>query len=95
MIFKLYQKQGSLQQNKRIFVPGKEHLYRRLSIRECARIQTFPDDFIFHYEKVAAGYKMIGNAVPVNLAKFLAKSIKEQIANKSVAINKKEKVEVL
>jgi len=68
-----------IEQNKRVFVPGKEHLYRRLSIRECARIQTFPDNFIFHYNKVAAGYKMIGNAVPVNLAKFLAESIKTQI----------------
>jgi DNA (cytosine-5)-methyltransferase 1 len=68
-----------IEKNKRIFVPGKEHLYRRLSVRECARIQTFPNDFIFHYKKVAAGYKMIGNAVPVNLAKFLAKSIMQQI----------------
>jgi DNA (cytosine-5)-methyltransferase 1 len=65
--------------NKRIFVPGQEDLYRRLSVRECARIQTFPDDFIFHYKKIAAGYKMIGNAVPVNLANFLAKNIKSQI----------------
>jgi len=73
-----------IEQNKRIFVPGKEHLYRRLSIRECARIQTFPDNFIFHYDKVAAGYKMIGNAVPVNLAKFLAESIKLQIETRTV-----------
>lgn len=68
-----------IEKNKRIFYPGKEHLYRRLSVRECARIQTFPDDFIFYYKKIAAGYKMIGNAVPVNLAKFLAVSIMEQI----------------
>ena len=68
-----------IEQNKRVFVPGKEHLYRRLSVRECARVQTFPNDFIFHYNKVAAGYKMIGNAVPVNLAKFLANSIMKQI----------------
>lgn len=68
--------------NKRIFVPGKEDLYRRLSVRECARIQTFPDNFIFHYNKVAAGYKMIGNAVPVNLAKFLAENIRLQIEQK-------------
>lgn len=72
-----------ISQNDRIFVPGKEHLYRRLSVRECARIQTFPDDFIFHYKKIAEGYKMIGNAVPVNLAKFLAESIKKQIENNS------------
>ncbi len=68
-----------IEQNIRVFVPGKEHLYRRLSVRECARIQTFPDDFIFHYTSVVAGYKMIGNAVPVNLAKFLAESIMQQI----------------
>ena len=68
-----------VEKNKRVFVPGKEHLYRRLSVRECARIQTFPNNFIFHYKKISAGYKMIGNAVPVNLASFLAKSIKKQI----------------
>jgi len=62
-------------QNKRIFVPGKENLYRRLSVRECARIQTFPDDFIFKYQDIANGYKMIGNAVAVNFASHLAKKI--------------------
>ncbi|MBU1885696.1 DNA cytosine methyltransferase [Patescibacteria group bacterium] len=64
-----------IKQNKRIFVPGKKHLYRRLSVRECARIQTFPDNFIFKYIDVADGYKMIGNAVPVNFAFYLAKKI--------------------
>lgn len=68
-----------IEQNVRVFVPGKEHLYRRLSVRECARVQTFPDNFIFHYDNISAGYKMIGNAVPVNLAHFLAESIKEQL----------------
>ena len=72
--------------NIRVFVPGKEHLYRRLSVRECARIQTFPNDFIVHYKKIAAGYKMIGNAVPVNLAKFLANSILQQIKEKEISI---------
>ena len=65
-----------VEKNKRIFVPGKEKLYRRLSVRECARIQTFPDDFIFDYENIADGYKMIGNAVPVRFAEILAKKIK-------------------
>ncbi|HEY4504127.1 MAG TPA: DNA cytosine methyltransferase [Candidatus Paceibacterota bacterium] len=64
-----------IEQNKRIFVPGKENLYRRLSVRECARIQTFPDNFIFHYKDVADGYKMIGNAVPVQFAYSIAKKI--------------------
>ena len=63
--------------NKQIFVPGKEHLYRRMSVREVARLQTFPDTFKFIYEKVDYGYKMIGNAVPVNLAYHVAKSIIE------------------
>jgi len=64
-----------IEQNKRIFMPGKEHLYRRLSVRECARVQTFPDNFIFKYNKIADGYKMVGNAVPVNLAYHIAKKI--------------------
>lgn len=64
-----------VEQNKRIFVPGKEDLYRRLTVRECARIQTFPDDFLFKYQKVADGYKMVGNAVPVEFAKQLASVI--------------------
>lgn len=64
-----------ISQNERIFVPGKEDLYRRLSVRECARIQTFPDDYIFKYLDVADGYKMIGNAVPVNFAHHIAKKI--------------------
>lgn len=64
-----------IEQNVREFVKGKEHLYRRLSIRECARIQTFPDSFEFHYSSVVAGYKMIGNAVPVRMGKVLAEKI--------------------
>ena len=66
-----------IDENKRIFVKGKEHLYRRLSVREAARIQTFPDDFILIYKNITAGYKMIGNAVPVNLAYIVAESIKK------------------
>ncbi|QQV02849.1 MULTISPECIES: DNA cytosine methyltransferase [Chryseobacterium] len=73
-----------IEQNIRVFVPGQEHLYRRLSVRECARIQTFPDDFIFYYDNISAGYKMIGNAVPVNLAYFLANTIKQQILKNEI-----------
>lgn len=68
-----------IEQNKREFVKGKEHLYRRLSLRECARIQTFPDDFIFKYSSVADGYKMVGNAVPVNMAYALASKIMQDL----------------
>lgn len=65
--------------NKRIFIPGEEDLYRRLSVRECARIQSFPDDFVFCYRNIVAGYKMIGNAVPVELARQLAVVIREDM----------------
>ncbi len=64
-----------VEKNKNIFVEGKEHLYRRLSVRECARVQGFPDDFVFYYERLNDAYKMIGNAVPVNLAYEMAKAI--------------------
>ena len=65
--------------DKRVFVPGKEHLYRRLSVRECARIQTFPDTFIFKYRDITDGYKMIGNAVPVEFGKNIALKIMQDL----------------
>lgn len=61
------------------FVEGQEHLYRRMTVREIARVQGFPDDFHFIYESVDDGYKMIGNAVPVNLAYEIAVAIKKQL----------------
>lgn len=63
----------------RVFTPGSEHLYRRLTIRECARIQTFPDDFIFKYSSLDTGYKMIGNSVPVNLSHAIASIIYKDV----------------
>lgn len=47
---------------------------RPLSVREYARIQQFPDDWIFT-GTVAAKYKQIGNAVPVGLAKAIGQAI--------------------
>ena len=68
-----------VEKNKREFVKGKEYLYRRLTVRECARIQTFPDNFQFYYTDVADGYKMVGNAVPVRLANVVANAIKNSL----------------
>jgi len=68
-----------IEQNKRGFVKGKEELYRRLSVRECARIQTFPDSFKFYYKDLSNAYKMIGNAVPVRLAYAMAEAIKQTL----------------
>lgn len=58
---------------------------RRLTLRECARIQTFPDDFDFvipaksgrkKFElSPSQGYKLVGNAVPPLLAYHIAKKI--------------------
>jgi DNA (cytosine-5)-methyltransferase 1 len=53
---------------------------RRLTVRECARIQTFPDDFNFVIPgKLSAsdGYRAIGNAVPPLLAWRLADRLDE------------------
>lgn len=57
------------------FDEEKLHKYRRLTVRECARIQTFPDSHVFLYNKIRNGYKMVGNAVPVEMAKAFAKKI--------------------
>lgn len=61
------------------FKDGENSKHRRLSVRECAEIQTFPPSFIFYYNNVAKGYKMVGNAVPVKLAETLASQIKEDL----------------
>jgi DNA (cytosine-5)-methyltransferase 1 len=75
-----------VEKDVREFVNGRIEEYRRLTVRECAAIQTFPDNFVFHYDALQAGYKMVGNAVPVNLAFALAK----QIARDLHAVNYKK-----
>ncbi len=49
-----------------------------MSVRECAIIQTFPDDFVFH-GSLGNMYKQIGNAVPVLLAERIAEVIKSEL----------------
>lgn len=80
--------------SQRIFAKGYEHLYRRLSVRECARIQTFPDNFRFVYSDVKDGYKMVGNAVPPRLAWFLAVQMKKAFADEmdTTILDKKETI---
>lgn len=59
---------------------------RRLTVRECARIQTFPDDYQFILKKTeynksvsaSDAYKIIGNAVPCVLAYSIAKNLEEK-----------------
>lgn len=64
--------------------------YRRLSVRECARIQTFPDYFVFDYDYVNNGYKMVGNAVPVNLASAIAQIIYQDLSTQTASIRGKK-----
>ncbi|NDJ17726.1 DNA cytosine methyltransferase [Myxacorys almedinensis] len=68
-----------VERDKFMFDPDSLHPYRRLSIRECARIQTFPDDIIFYYNDLADAYKMIGNAVPVKFGYALAQAINDDL----------------
>ena len=58
------------------------NLKRRLSVRECGILQTFPDDFIFEGSTFRSMHKQIGNAVPVLLAEKVAKEIKKMIVSK-------------
>jgi len=48
--------------------------WRRLTVREAARLQTFPDDFKFFGSK-SSSYKQVGNAVPPILAWYMAKAL--------------------
>lgn len=60
---------------------NKGFIQRRLTVRECARIQTFPDDYEFVIKNLLSAsnsYKLIGNAVPCVLAYNIAQNIKKK-----------------
>jgi DNA (cytosine-5)-methyltransferase 1 len=67
-------------------VPGGENTivlpsgeFRYLSVRESARLQTFPDDFKFHGSWTET-MRQLGNAVPVTLARTIATSVRQHLA---------------
>lgn len=72
-------KMVQLARDKFTFAQGYEHLYRRLTVRECARLQCFPDSFKFAYKNINDAYKMIGNAVPVKLSCAIAQVIRDAL----------------
>ena len=70
------------------YVHYNERMPRTLSVRECARLQTFPDHFHFLGKRTSGGirrrvevpqYTQVGNAVPPILAKELGKIIIDMI----------------
>ena len=67
-----------------LYKDGMRHIHpdpkqaRSITVREAARLQTFADDFEF-LGPMMAQYKMIGNAVPSDFAKIIAKAIHELI----------------
>jgi DNA (cytosine-5)-methyltransferase 1 len=66
-------------------VPGGENTVvfpdgrvRYLTVRESARLQTFPDEFVFHGAWTEA-MRQLGNAVPVHLGAVIAKGIRQKL----------------
>lgn len=61
---------------------GRSHLHpfeaRTISVRECARLQTFPDDFEF-FGSIGRQFTLVGNAVPPLLGEILARQIRRDI----------------
>jgi DNA (cytosine-5)-methyltransferase 1 len=53
---------------------------RTISIREAARLQGFPDRFIFHGDR-SSQYDQVGNAVPVQLAEAIAREVQRCLEN--------------
>jgi DNA (cytosine-5)-methyltransferase 1 len=61
---------------------------RRMSIREIARIQSFPDDFVFPYTSITGAYKVIGNAVPPIFAWVIAQALGKHLNRHAKKIHK-------
>lgn len=74
----------TIRANSRSRVQFHYLLPRRLTVRECARIQTFPDTFVFP-DEATPSVRQIGNAVPPMLAHILATSVAQFMAKQKSA----------
>ena len=72
-----------------LYKDGLRHIHpdskqaRSITVREAARLQTFPDDYIFYGSNVVT-FKMIGNAVPPLFAKKVALALSELLEDSAV-----------
>ncbi|MCD8296595.1 MAG: DNA cytosine methyltransferase [Prevotella sp.] len=66
-----------------LLVDAEKELYRRFTPREAARIQSFPDKFVFPTTETSA-YRQIGNAIPPVFMWHIAKALQDSIANKKM-----------
>jgi DNA (cytosine-5)-methyltransferase 1 len=60
---------------------------RPFTLRECARLQGFPDDFVFSEDtgvSLVDGYRLVGNAVPSYLSKPIARAVRMHLAHSAV-----------
>ncbi len=65
-------------ENAGVWHPVEDRIY---SVREIARFQTFPDDFVFEGRNIKSKYQQIGNAVPPLIGRKIAEQIKNYIHN--------------
>jgi DNA (cytosine-5)-methyltransferase 1 len=77
-------------ENAGVWHPTKDRIF---SVREIARVQSFPDDFIFLGKTIKSKYQQIGNAVSPLMAKLVAEQLKHYIHKTEVSKLKRDKVE--
>lgn len=69
--------------NSRGRIQFHHHLDRRLTVRECARLQSFPDQFVFPFT-TQRNLTLIGNAVPPILGYRVAQSVQQYLSSVAV-----------
>ena len=77
-------------ENAGVWHPTKDRIY---TVREIARFQTFPDDFIFEGRNIKSEYQQIGNAVPPLMGMLVAEQLKHYCYTTEIGKLKRSKVE--